>query len=207
MGMPPWPFTSKYGTSMPTEQFLHGQFAKLLVRLQVGFALTLLVFLVSMDFFFPTDYRVQAGVHGISAILALIVGTFLTHRAYPLIRGVRIDFESLRWWVLGATLANLAGAISGNWIYMRYRGQDGPRDWILGQVPAFHNVMMEFKEFISLFPFPLMVSATFLLFYYGDGIQRRRDLTQFVGVTILISWVLLMTGFVTGLGLAKLRFV
>lgn len=192
---------------MPTEQFLHGHFAKLLARLQAGFALTLLVFLASMDFFFPTDYHVQAGVHGISAILALIVGTFLTHRAYPLIRGVRVDFESLRWWVLGATLANLAGAISGNWIYMRYRGQDGPRDWILGQVPAFHNVMMEFKEFISLFPFPLMVSASFLLFYYGDGIQRRRDLTQFVGVTILIAWVFLMTGFVTGLGLAKLRFV
>lgn len=192
---------------MPSEQFLHGQFAKFLVRVQAAFALTLLIFLVGMDFFFPTNYRLQAGVHGMSAIAALMVGTYLTHRAYPLVRGVRINFKSLRWWVLGATAANLLGAISGNWIYMRYRGQDGPRDWILGQVPAFHNVMMEFKEFISLFPFPLMLATTFVLFYYGDGLQQRRDLTQFVGVTILISWVLLMTGFVAGLGLAKLRFV
>jgi len=192
---------------MPNEQFFYGQFAKLLARTQVAIALILLFFIVTMDFFYPTNYRLQAGVHGLSAIAALVCGTYLTHRTYPLVRGVHIHFYSLRTLVLCTTILNLAGAVSGNWIYMRYRGQDGPRDWILGQVPAFHNVMMEFKEFISLFPFPLMLAASFLLFYYGEGIHKRRDLTQLVGVIILLSWTFLMIGFSTGLVLAKLRFV
>ena len=90
---------------------------------------------------------------------------------------------------------------------MRYRGQDGPRDWILAHVPAFHNVLMEFKEFVSLFPFPLMLSATFMLYYYGMSIQIRKDLCKFVGITIWVSWLFLTLGFVAGLVLAKLRFV
>jgi hypothetical protein len=192
---------------MTTEQWLDGHLAKHLARAQAGFALAILILLAGLDFFFPTEYRLQAGIHGVSAIAALIIGTFLTHQAYPLIRGVRIHFYSLRHWVLGATALNLLGAISGNWIYMRYRGQDGPRDWILAKVPAFHNVMMEFKEFVSLFPFPLMLAVTFIFFYYGNGVQYQREITQFVGVLILLAWLFLMIGFVTGLTLAKLHFV
>lgn len=192
---------------MTTEQWFDGHLAKYLVRTQAGFALSVLILLAGLDFFFPTEYRLQAGVHGVSAIAALIVGTFLTHRAYPLIRGVRVHLESLRRWVLGGMALNLLGAISGNWIYMRYRGQDGPRDWILGKAPDFHNVMMEFKEFVSLFPFPLMAAAVFILFYYGDGICRYRDIGQFAGILIFLAWLFLMVGFVTGLTLAKLRFV
>lgn len=192
---------------MTTEQWLDGHLAKYLVRAQAGLALLILVLLAGLDFLFPTEYRLQAGVHGVSAIAALIVGTFLTHRAYPLIRGVRVHLESLRRWVMGGMFLNLLGAISGNWIYMRYRGQDGPRDWILAKAPAFHNVMMEFKEFVSLFPFPLMLAASFILFYYGEGIYRHRDISQFVGILILLAWLFLMVGFVTGLTLAKLHFV
>jgi len=194
-------------TSTINEDFYHGQFAKLLVRIQACAALGLLLFVVGMDFFFPTSYRLQAGFMGSAAMAALICATYLTHRAYPLVRGVHVNFPALRQWMVIAMLLNLAGAISGNWVYMRYRGQDGPRDWILKEVPGFHNVMMEFKEFISLFPFPLMAVACFMFIYYGSSIHRRRDLTQFVGVLILASWLLVMTGFAAGLVLAKLRFL
>jgi hypothetical protein len=189
------------------EQVVGGNLAKVLARAQAAFALVILALLAGLNFFFPTEYRWQAGLHGVSSIAALVTGTYLTHRAYPLIRGVNVDLASLRAWVLGAALANLCGAITGNWIYMRYRGQDGPRDWILANVPDFHNVMMEFKEFVSLFPFPLMVAACFLLFYYGEAVRWRRDLTQFIGVLILTSWLFLMTGFAAGTVLTKLRFV
>lgn len=192
---------------MATENLLENRHARLVATSQAGLALSLLVILAGLDFFFPTAYRLQAGVHGLSAIGALIVGTLLTHRVYPLLRGARVDLNSLRNWVFGATLLNFLGAVSGNWIYMRYRGQDGPRDWILANVPTFHNVMMEFKEFVSLFPFPLMLAASFMIVYYGDLILWRRDLLQFVGIVILASWGFLMFGFVTGLTLAKLHFV
>lgn len=192
---------------MPTEQPLHSNLAKVLVRTQAFMALTILLLLGGLDFFFPTSYNVQAGLHGMSAISSVVAGTYLTHRAYALIRGVHINFQSLRYWTAGATALNFLGAVSGNWIYMRYRGEGGPKDWILKNAPDFHNYMMEFKEFVTLFPFPLMAAVTFILYYYGDAIALRRDLTQFVGITILVAWLFLLVGFVTGLVLAKLHFV
>ena len=192
---------------MSAGEYIHDHFSKLVIRSQIGIALTLLLMLPAANFFYPSNYNLKAGIHGVTAILAIILGTYLTHRAIPLIKGVQVKLESLRRWLLVATVLNLAGAISGNWIYMRYRGQDGPRDWILANVPGFHNVLMEFKEFVSLFPFPLMLSATAMLYFYGLPVQHRRDITRFVGITILVSWSFLMLGFVVGLILAKLRFV
>lgn len=188
-------------------ELLSGQQTQSLARIQAGTALTLLLGLCCVDFFFPTHYRLQAGIHGISAIAALVLGTYLTHQAYPLIRGGKVRVDVLRSWCAAATGLNFLGAVSGNWIYMRYRGKDGPRDWILSQVPSFHNVLMEFKEFVSLFPFPLMLATSFLLFYYGDQVQNQRQIRQFIGTTVLASWFFLMLGFVAGLVLAKLRFV
>jgi len=192
---------------MSAGDYLHDHFSKITIRIQAGIAAALLLLLPAANFFYPTDYSLKAGVHGVSAILAIVIGTYLTHRAIPLIKGMHVHLGSLRHWLLAATLLNLAGAISGNWIYMRYRGQDGPRDWILDKVPDFHNVLMEFKEFVSLFPFPLMLTATFVLYYYGLPQPLRRDIARFVGITILVSWSFLMLGFVAGLVLAKLRFV
>lgn len=192
---------------MQAKEYVHDHFGKIVIRSQVAIAVALLLLLPSANFFNPSDYSVKAGVHGVSAILSIVVGTFLSHRAIPLIKGMHVRLESLRLWVLTATLLNLGGAISGNWIYMRYRGQDGPRDWILAHVPSFHNILMEFKEFVSLFPFPLMLTATFALYYYGEAIQQRRDISRFVGIAILVAWSFLLLGFVAGLTLAKLRFV
>ena len=192
---------------MSSADYSHDHFSKIAIRSQLGIAATLLLFLPAANFFYPTEYNLKAGIHGISAILTIIVGTYLTHKAIPLIKGLEVNLESLRRWLLTATLLNLAGAVSGNWIYMRYRGQDGPRDWILQHVPNFHNVLMEFKEFVSLFPFPLMLMATFTLYYYGLPQRLRQDIARFVGITILISWSFLLLGFVAGLTLAKLRFV
>lgn len=192
---------------MSAGEYIHDHFSKIVIRSQVGIALALLLMLPAANFFYPGNYSLKAGIHGVTAILAIILGTYLTHRAIPLIKGVHVKLESLRRWLLVGTALNLAGAISGNWIYMRYRGQDGPRDWILEHVPNFHNVLMEFKEFVSLFPFPLMLSATAILYFYGLPVQHRRDITRFVGITILVSWCFLMLGFVVGLILAKLRFV
>lgn len=185
----------------------HSNLSKILIRAQISFSLFILLMLSGLDFFFPSAYGIKAAVHGLSSIGAVIMGTFLTHRAYHLIRGVKINFEHLRNWCLGSTFMNLLGAISGNWIYMRYRGEEGPREWILANVASFHNVLMEFKEFVSLFPFPIMLGVSFALFYYGDAIHQRRDMTQFIGVTLLVSWAFLMFGFVAGLVLAKLHFV
>jgi hypothetical protein len=192
---------------MQSEQLFHGQFSRLLARTQAGFALIVLLSIAGFDFFFPSQYRWQAGLHGISSIASLIAGTFLTHRAYPLIKGIRADFSSLRQWATASAALNFLALASGNWIYMRYRGEAGPREWILKHTPSFHNNLMEFKEFVSIFPFPLMLCVSFLLFYYGKPILQRRELTQLAGLLILLSWAFLVLGFAAGLVLAKLSFV
>jgi hypothetical protein len=184
------------------------QLTKVLVRVQAFGALALLIMLVGMDFFFPTQYALKAAVHGISTISALVVATYMTHRGYFLLRGAKPNYASLRKWTLASTILNLLAAISGNWIYMRYRGEGGPKEWILkSAVPDFHNVLMEFKEFVSLFPFPLMVIVSFALFYYKDSLQSRHDIKQYLGIVIMAAWFFLMIGFTAGLVLAKLRFV
>ncbi len=194
-------------TAMAHDAIDSHQLTKTLIRFQAICALALLVMISGLDLFFPTQYALQAAVHGISTISALVVSTYMTHRAYFLLRGATVNYKSLRKWTLGSTTLNLLGAISGNWIYMRYRGQDGPKEWIMQNAPEFHKVLMEFKEFVSLFPFPLMVVACFALFYYKDGIHFRHDIKQFIAIIIMASWFFLMLGFVSGLVLAKLRFV
>lgn len=185
----------------------HSTLSKALIRTQAFIALFVLLWLGGFNFFFPSKFSLQAGLHGISTISALVAGTFLTHRAYHLMRGVHINFRSLRYWTVAATLLNFLGAASGNWMYMRYRGEGGAKDWILAHTPTFHNVMMEFKEFISLFPFPLMLAVSFILFYYGDAIVEQREVLNFIGILILIAWLFLLLGFVAGLTLSKLHFV
>ncbi|WP_460035192.1 hypothetical protein [Methylothermus subterraneus] len=178
-----------------------------LVWLQIGFVLLLTGGGEALLWFFPSPYQIKAAVHGLSSILALAAVTYLAHRLYPVLRGARTAWEVLPNGLLIALAANLAAALSGNWIYMRYRGEEGPRDWILANAPAFHNVLMEFKEFVSLFPCLLLTTAVFCAFYYGEQVLRRRELAQFFAVLILAAWMFALIGWVSGVTLAKLRFV
>jgi hypothetical protein len=72
---------------MTKESYFYGHFSKSLARTQAALALLLLFGLSGLDFFFPTAYSLKAGVHGLSIMSAVIFGTFMTHRVYPLIRG------------------------------------------------------------------------------------------------------------------------
>jgi hypothetical protein len=44
-----------------------------------------------------------------------------------------------------------------------------------------------------------------MLFYFGDAISTRRDIMNFIGILMLLSWLFLLFGFVAGLTLAKLH--
>jgi hypothetical protein len=50
-----------------------------------------------------------------------------------------------------------------------------------------------------------MLAVTFMLFYFGDAISTRRDIMNFIGILMLLSWLFLLFGFVAGLTLAKLH--
>jgi hypothetical protein len=59
--------------------------------------------------------------------------------------------------------------------YIPYRANtpDSPRSYFLEHMPEVHKVFFEFKEFTALFPLPLSVAASFILWRYGRQILER----------------------------------
>jgi hypothetical protein len=99
----------------------------------------------------------------------------------------------------------LLSIITGNWLYIAYRAPDGAMQWFLTYAPNAHYIVMEFKEFVSLFPLPLGVAASVILLRYKQDIAEQPEIRNTVAVLLTLMWLCLMVGFVFGIGLAKLR--
>ena len=155
----------------------------------------------------PSPFRLQAAAHGLAALLIVVSGSYLGHLAYPLARGARGAIADVtRWTKLCLTLSVLA-VVSGNWVYMPYRGQNGARERLLATAPIFHKVLMEFKEFVSLFPVPILGAVCFMLWYYKDELAERKDLAMPIAALLMLNWIFVVLSMVLGLGIAKVQFV
>ena len=155
----------------------------------------------------PTDFPWHATLHALSAVGMVVLGGYAGHHAIYLLRGavVRIPIiRRLSYWCVG--LSALA-IVSGNWAYLPYRGTGGARQRLLAAAPFFHNVLMEFKEFICLLPLPLYVSAAFLLRQYGAQAARDNRVGSAIGVLLITAWAFLITGAVAGISIAQVQFL
>ncbi|QRG66541.1 hypothetical protein [Brevibacillus choshinensis] len=146
-------------------------------------------------------YWLQGLLHGLSATMTVMLGCWTFHVAFmKLGRGKEggSGLERLLWLT---NLLVLLAIISGNWLYMGYRSPDGPQSWLLAHTPLAHNIVMEWKEFVSLFPLPLGVAAGFILRRFGNN----KEIGQIVLLLIALLWLCLMVGLVTGIGLITLH--
>jgi hypothetical protein len=73
--------------------------------------------------------------------------------------------------------------------------------------PEIHEIFFEFKEFIALFPLPLAVATTYIIWRYGDRLIEDKSLRSWVGIVIAVAWGGLMIAYVLGAGITKLRSV
>lgn len=146
-------------------------------------------------------FWLQGLLHGLAAILTVGMGCWTFHAAFVSLRTRESGgngLERLVWLTNGLVLLAI---ISGNWLYMGYRSPDGPQQWLLTHTPAAHIVVMEWKEFVSLFPLPLGVVAGFLLRRF----RTDKQMGHVVLLLIALLWLCLMIGLVTGIGLATLH--
>lgn len=140
-------------------------------------------------------------LHGLASSLTLILSCSTLHAAYVFHR-IHRSTSPLNWFIWSTNIAVLLGIITGNWLYMVYRAPDSRMQWFLYHAPPAHTVVMEFKEFVVLFPLPLGIAAGLLLYRFRFCMKEADQLPSLIMLLITMMWFCLVIGFVTGIGLA-----
>jgi hypothetical protein len=148
-----------------------------------------------------------SGMHGLAAGVFMIGTTVGVYQAYRLYKNGALNIGEMQ---IGSTVTATAAAITvmfGNWIYIAYRaaGPNSPRSYFLENMPAIHEIFFEFKEFMALFTLPLIVSAAFVIWYYGDQLRLRPALRNLVAVALVLVFFYFSVTFGLGAAITKLR--
>lgn len=157
-----------------------------------------------------SKHAIPGALHGVTAILYVIVATISAYMAYRLYFGRLEDLRDLRIVASLNACLSLLTIIFGNWIYIYYRAKgDSPREYFLEDAARepIHEIFFEFKEFLALFTLPLSIAAAYILLRERDDVKRRKWLHQIVAVLLVAAWAALMLTFGLGAAITKLRSV
>jgi hypothetical protein len=159
------------------------------------------------DILGDSEYTIPATLHGVSAMIYVIVATVCAYLGYRLYTGRLTEYHDLR--ILAALQAFFSSItiLFGNWIYIYYRAAAGPRTYFLENAPEVHEIFFEFKEFVALFTLPLALAAAFVLLRERDGLRNDTRMRQAVGVLLILAWAFLMITFGLGAAITKIRSV
>ncbi len=148
---------------------------------------------------------VPAMFHGLAAFLYLFVGTVGLYLAWRLWTGRIRAFADLQLLATVSATFSLLAIVFGNWLYIFYRAQEGPRSYFVANMPVVHKIFFEFKEFMALFTLPLTVAAAFILWYYGAQVLDRKWTRYTVAVLLTLSFFYLVVAFGLGAAVTKLK--
>jgi hypothetical protein len=171
----------------------------------------LFLFLPLVNLLHPSPWQRWIGaIHGMGAMLALVVMVYTGHLAFPLMRGSSKILPQMRTLAFWSTLLSFLAIATGNWAYMRYRAAaefGGARAWLKENSPLVQYVLMEYHEFSVLFTLPLTVACAWVLWSYGDSIleKKNRPVLAATSVALVAIMFFAMGGMVSGLGVAKVR--
>ena len=169
----------------------------------------LFLFLPLVNLLSPSPWQRSMGaVHGIAAMLAVLVIAYAGHMAFPLLRGNAKILPQMRTLIFWSSWIAFLAIASGNWAYMRYRApMGGARSWIIQNTPLVHYLFMEFHEFTVLFTLPLGVASTWVLWRYGDDILARqnRPILTATSLALITMMFFALGGFVSGLNVARIH--
>jgi hypothetical protein len=159
------------------------------------------------DLMGESPFASLATIHGIFATLGVIIGSATGYLGWRLLLGHLKAYRDLRILATVSSILAFLAIVTGNWIYIAYRGAGGPREFFKANFPEIHEIFFEFKEFVALFPLPIAVAATFILWKYKDSLPMDEKLRNAVGVMIAVAWTVLMIAFVLGAAITKLMSV
>ncbi|CAI6083277.1 hypothetical protein [Cohnella sp. JJ-181] len=154
-----------------------------------------------------SNHKLEAILHGLGATVTVIMSCQVLHLTYPMLRGKKGAAVTLEWALWLTNLMVLITIILGNWLYIPYRGPDGPQQWLMYHSPEVHLIVMEYKEFVSLYPLPLGIAAAVLLRRFRHALEAGSAVGGIVAFLITLFWICLLIGLVCGIGLTKLRMV
>ena len=154
-----------------------------------------------------SNHKLEAVLHGLGATITVIMSCQVLHLTYPMLRGKKGAAVTLEWVLWLTNILVLITIILGNWLYIAYRGPDGPQQWLMYRSPEVHLIIMEFKEFVSLYPLPLGIAAAVLLRRFRHKLEPGSAVSGIIALLITLFWICLLIGFACGLGLTKLKMV
>jgi hypothetical protein len=171
----------------------------------------LFLFLPFVNLLHPSPWQRWMGtLHGVGALLAMVVIVYAGHLAFPLLRGSSQLLEQMRTLTFWTALLSFLAIATGNLAYMRYRADaafGGARAWLKENSPLGQYVLMEYHEFTVLFTLPLSVGCAWVLWKYGGSILDRQNqpVLATTCVALMAMMFFAMGGLVTGLGVAKIH--
>ena len=152
-------------------------------------------------------YSIRSAFHGLFAGIFVITSTIGLYQALRLWRGSLIVLSELEIGsVVNASVCFLT-ILFGNWLYIPYRAQGGPRSYFMEQSPEIHKIFFEFKEFAALFTLPLAVTAAYIICRYAGKLLANKILREMVALLLVLSFFFLLVAFGLGAAITKLKAV
>ena len=174
---------------------------------QAGIASILFISIPLFNILGLSNHRLESVLHGLGATVTVMMSCQVIHLVYPMLRGKKGAAAKLEWVLWITNVMVLLTIVLGNWLYPSYRGVDGPQQWLMYHTPEVHLIIMEYKEFVSLYPLPLGIAATFLLRRFRHHLEPGSVVSGIIALLITLFWVCLLVGLAFGIGLAKLKMV
>lgn len=154
-----------------------------------------------------SEYRFRSAFHGLFAGIFMVTMTIGLYQAFKLWVGVPLNIRELG---LGAVINSAAcffTILFGNWIYIPYRSQSGPRSHFLEKIPQVHQIFFEFKEFTALFTLPLLVAATYIIWVYKGKLNSNTYLRTMTALLLVLGFFYFVIAFGLGAAITKLKSV
>jgi len=138
----------------------------------------------------------RSALHGLSAGIFVVTMTIGFYQAFRLWQGIPVgNPKELGIGAVINTIACFFTIVFGNWLYIPYRAQGGPRSFFVENMPPVHKVFFEFKEFTALFTFPLVVAATYIILVYADHLNTNKKLREMVSLLLGFAFFFFIIAF------------
>lgn len=152
-----------------------------------------------------TNYGIRGAFHGLFAGILMVTMTMGVYQAFRLWAGVPIQMRELGLGSVVNAAACFLTIVFGNWLYIPYRAEGGPRFFFLEKMPEVHKIFFEFKEFSALFTLPLVVSATYIIWQYKDKLNVNHSLRAMTALLLVLGFFYFVLAFGLGAAITKLK--
>ena len=152
-----------------------------------------------------SSYGIRAAFHGLFAGVFMITSTIGLYQALRLWRGSEINISEFELGSVVNASACFLTILFGNWLYIPYRADAGPKAYFVKTMPEIHKIFFEFKEFAALFTLPLAVCAAYIICRYSKNLIKNSVLREMVALLLFLSFFYFMVAFGLGAAITKLK--